>query len=638
MATKGSLALYAMLCLTAGFASASSGQGHNSPGGCEDARWTYVNDTEKQATAAGKLTYIDTSTTDGDLHLNMSLDASSAGLQAGFRDPNDDLTIELGLGLNPFSRLVTTQIDLDMNVVVKGDWVIDEHDYDITQKQWWLHEDPEHWAELHPIRYLRGSVEKNPLIAHDFVFLFAQDWNLCRLFFASQISNSETLSLPLQSREQAKLPFSGSGVGPVGFVHEESVLDGYRSDSPHSAYETKIVGLPENPELQVIVTLPALYYGRHPGYLAHFSRGTTQALYRAVTSEFLPLTSGKKALHMRVVSKLVGWPNAQPPLRATWTFTTGSDNPRVTEWVSNPLNREFTIDGTYSPSEQKNDTEWSLGVVVSDKLITDVPSAASDGWIWSRTIVDDEVRYFVTPSYISVTQAGANAGGLPHTDVDIVLHASEHLIPQVSLTGPLHWRIVPPLGSHKGNRLQLRGGNRLTVSPTDDHVAVLASAAGDIVEVTAETDLGEKLLTQIEVNPITSGNLNTDQPGYQWVDYWLGGLALQRLSHIGGSTNPTAGAVSPRAIGNRDLALERRAWGSLLQGGQLAERDAFLSFVRGDAMTADDKAAIKRVGERGRSLRTSSKTFAARFAPLIGQLIVRPLRIEANGRPVLIDR
>src|ERR1043166_1372687 len=131
-----------------------------------------------------------------------------------------------------------------------------------------------------------------------------------------------------------------------------------------------------------------------------------------------------------------------PLVDATWIVRREpAASPPQSTPMSNPTNQVFTFDGWYSPSENLNETEWTLVVTASDLKPGAVPNPASAGWGWSRTVVKKEVIYSVTPSYLVVTATGTrpHPGGLRFCDGDIALQGTDHLVPQIALTSKLTW-------------------------------------------------------------------------------------------------------------------------------------------------------------------------------------------------------
>jgi hypothetical protein len=150
----------------------------NASTGCDEGKWTYADDSHKQATARGKLKKVDLAS-DGDAHLNITPTEDSKALlkdKNNTVDQRDYLTTEVHLIANQggdvskFAGLVNSKFKVGMNAIADGDWVVDEHDYNIFRNVFAGDRDTR-WTELHPLRTMRASNEPDPTATSNFVYL-----------------------------------------------------------------------------------------------------------------------------------------------------------------------------------------------------------------------------------------------------------------------------------------------------------------------------------------------------------------------------------------------------------------------------------------------------------------------------------
>jgi hypothetical protein len=440
----------------------------NGPDDCDPGHLKYVDDTQKIVTATGALaSLVDNSPVnwdadDGDLKFSFTPTPAS---ERFLSDPSGavkterltNLHTEIALilkdnyrnyddssDIGPFGRLLRSLLAVDMNVIARGDWVIDHHPGETP------------WTELHPMQYLRASTQRDPATASNIVFLFAQDWNNCRSFYSSSVANSELLTLAIpRNRDEVPLEYSsGNWVeSKVGYIREQSVLDG-SSGSVRSGYETTHRGFPNAPELRVGLTLyPPIPESPHPylpAYLAQFDTGSVVGFADRTIYQVVPRDSGKKGIHVMISGKLTGASGSQHLVKATWILHDGFlGSPYESSDSANPVNQVYNFDRWYSPSEGKNISDWTLAVTATDWVEGTFPNAASasapnDGWGWTRTFVNMERVYSVTPSHVEIRRTDFPKGhALPRCDVDIVipLKANTVLPPQINLTSKLSWSV-----------------------------------------------------------------------------------------------------------------------------------------------------------------------------------------------------
>jgi hypothetical protein len=420
-------------------------------------------------------------------------------------------------------------------------------------------------------------------------------------------------------------------------------------------YVAQHSGFPLHAERRVAVTLfpPNALLDYFPGYVAKFSADSSDVLKETVTYEVRPLrNSNRKAIDISVVASLVGWP-AGKPVRATWSFGSLLSGRIDSVRMEDPLNKEFKVTRTYAPSLNQMEYEWQMGVTVSDNPNAAVPNAAATHSASRFTFGNKERRYYLTPSHLIV-----EADGPTICQDTIVLRAVPKLLSGIGLATAITWRTGRDLVSNVGRKV---------TSPTNPHIAqqqregpfgkpyvfrvdprdstrayvVLNDASSVVVEAAAETDLGEKMVTRVEMvdycrfmQTIDIANPAELVPAEKrLVDIWKGTLALQMMSRTSDTTLRSNVRLRAAAIGSLEQPLDEERWGARLSAAQREERDAFVALVRGTTLSANAKKALGRLAARGRAVRIEAPA-DAQVDKTLHRLLVRTISIGANGRNV----
>jgi hypothetical protein len=670
-AFRGVIVALSLACSTAGAQSHSNDSCHAGP---ETHTWLYADDGNRTVTATGTLSSVD-AFDDADVGINLGKNAGNAYLQqppGQTVDTGDVLKGEVNLHAGKsgapgqFAALVRGKFAGGMRAIIKGEWVVDHHgDYRLWR-------DAGH-TEIHPIRWVRASLE-DPATSSNIVFLLAQDWHACRHFKTTDDDISTTLRVPIpEAADEVDLSNPGAArAKDVGSLTEQSVLDA-GPDKGRSGYLVTHQGFPDAPEAQLALTLhpplgavPSLR-PRFPGYLKQFSGGSA-AIFSDTLSYQIVTDAGVKAIHVKIDATLTGSPGPHPLLGATWSSTKNGTT-FVTTAFGNPVNIPFHLQGLYKPSESPEGLSWAIAVKATDEFPTTLPSPAERVFGLTRTLVNKVRRYRLTPSSVELTSKTVPNPAKPGSFCSMVtdLRATEHLLPQVNLKGKLSWRALPlafapvqfgtltvgmperiakevgaPATTAVAPAAPMAGSvsvtlpYRLAVDPNDDHLAHVTlddiHSPALLVEVSGETDLGEKLSARVEVRPMCArpeAEVVTvpGTPDPRWWGIWKAVPALQAASfkRTGARSADLDGETSP---------LDPKSWGTGLDAKGREEQAAFLRFAVGAPLDDVDRAALKRLAGRGASLRSREGPTAKEIEGLMNDQRVVDLGSVSNGLPV----
>jgi hypothetical protein len=663
------------LSLASATASAETHANDSCHTGPETHTWYYADDGNKTVAASGRLSGV-SGDDDADVLINLGKNSDNAYLQQAHGQTVDtgdvlkgEVNLHKGQGGAPgqFAALVIDKLKLPgMRAIIKGEWVVDHH----HDRRLWKNNGH---TEIHPIRWVRASLE-DPATSSNIVFLLAHDWHACRHFKSTDDDISTTLRVPIpDAADEADLSApAATRSRDVGSLTEQSVLDA-GPEQGRSGYLATHAGFPDPPEAQLALTLhPPLgampqIRPRYPGYLGQFSSGSA-ALFSDALSYQVVTESGKKVILVKVSATLTASPASHPLLSATWTSTTNGTSFAVLGY-GNPTNVPYKVEGRYRPDANPEGLSWTVAVRATDRRSSDLPAPAEQGFGWTRTFFNKVRRYRLAPSWIELTSTTAPNPARPGSFCSMVtdLRVAEHLLPQIHWKGKLSWRALPlafapvqfgTLSVAMPERIAKEVGApattavapaapmagsvsvslpyRFSVDPNDDHLAHVtlddSRSPALVVEVSGETDLGEKVSAQVEVRPMCAlpeSDVVTapGTPDPRWWAIWKAVPALQAASF----QRPAARAEEPDGEAG---PLDPKGWGTGLDAKGREEQAAFLKFAVGAPLDDGDRAALKRLAGRGASLRSRQGPTAKEIEELMNAHRVADLGSVSNGLPV----
>lgn len=538
----------------------------------------------------------------------------------------------------------------NMNVAAYGWWVEDEGHCDKT--------------ELHPIIYLIGSSEANPLRASQFSLFVGQDWSerfavseerLARDFYINMSTDVETVH-PDQNRTHG---------GPDAMiVREESWLDHERTDgdSRHSS-NARANFVTDQPAIKFHFSLGPKNGSYKPVYLARFWRHPSPIFRDNVQYSVTPPgPNGFREVEITIQGEF----EMNSLVTSQWQLSS-SDPLAPPEYLPSEVGthmRRFTR--RYAPARGLNETTWALIGIGRDHRFSDLPPLTT-GESGTRNYVRVERRYAITPSSLRLavpkpqppaqrpTTAATTIGrqvDRPRCGKTETLIAEEHLLPNVGLVpGTFKWR-VRKLQTFAGVRLGEartaagpsistnefrwheisatmpldRPEYKITVDPLDNHKLTVDWKTYDLlfkntvieIEVSAQSELGEALLDRV-INPARCVPPTTD------VVLWFNDILKGQLAIIGLQEKgliPRAGERLPgfpQIKFSDDPAHEVTKWLAPLRDDNRNKGEAFAKYIQGYFLSEEDGDSIKELAKQGASLSWNRAPSGAEFNSVIRQ-------------------